>query len=261
MRRSTEFIIGLAIVLVAGGGILFCVMMTLLGWDFTRLGNEDFVQKNEIISDEIKDISIRTGDADIYIVPSDEETVVVSFDVPEKAKCGVSTEGNTLTIHYEYKREMMGVMNFSFRSAKITVYVPEKEYNSLNIKGSTSDVDCRDFHCDTINVTTSTGDVTMDGVTCRNLSTDANTGDLKLKNVRVENELVVERSTGDVEFKKLELCGSGKISTSTGDVEGTFANKVDCEAKSKTGSIKVPDVDSKVTCRITTSTGDISVKE
>ena len=208
-------------------------------------------------------------------------------------KHSVSVQDGTLTVSFVDDRTWYEHIGFIFHSPKVTVYLPETEYASLVIKGSTGDVEIADeikfdsaqislstgdirvnnisagtldFSASTgdivisnvtctgdIKASVTTGDVKMMNVTCRNLISSGSTGDISLDNVIAAEKFSIERSTGDVKFNSSDAAEI-YVKTSAGDVTGALLTET------STGSVNVPKTITGGNCEIVTSTGDIKIE-
>lgn len=190
------------------------------------------------------------------------------------------------------------LFRFSFRSPKMTVFLPQKAYDSLavvtetgdiavpddftfgtlKIDGRTSDVRCaaavrRDVEIRLstgdlqlsgvtseagVSVKTSTGDVSLTDIACRDLEAECSTGSINLNNVIAGGGFRLHTSTGNVSFN---ACDAGEIfvRTSTGDVTGTLLSPKQFATDTETGTVNLPPYSTGGRCEISTSTGDIRI--
>lgn len=166
-----------------------------------------------------------------------------------------------------------------FKSANITVYLPETEYSSFVIKGTTSDICIENIAMESLNVSVSTGDVTasdiicggditvgvstgdlhLTNIVCKNVISQGSTGDILLKNVIASEKFSLKRSTGDIEFDGSDAAEIF-AKTTTGDVTGSLLSEKVFTAQTGTGTVKVPKSTNGGKCEINTSTGDIKIK-
>lgn len=110
-----------------------------------------------------------------------------------------------------------------------------------------------------VKVSVSTGKAVLSNVACRNVISSGSTGDIFLKNVIATEKFSIERSSGDVTFESSDAAEIF-VETSTGDVEGTFLSDKVFITKASSGDVKVPESITGGKCKITTSSGDISIK-
>lgn len=296
-KTKTWLIVGSALVVV--GFLIFGGVMMKLKWDFSKLSTVSYQTSNYEFDQNIKNILIDTNTADIVFLPSEiSKTSVVCYEQKNIAH-SVSVNGDTLEIRVVDTRKWYEYIGISFGSTKITVYLPNGEYNALNVKdstgnvkitndfsfktadivASTGDITAQNISAEEINLAVSTGKICVDSVTCKEnmsvevstgktklsnvkcnkLASTGNTGDITLENVIVEEKIALKRSTGDIEFRE---CDAKEIvaRTSTGDIKGTLLTDKIFIAQTDTGRVDVPKTTSGGKCELTTDTGDIKIK-
>lgn len=238
-KKTTVWLI-IATFLVVLGSAMFTVAIAKSNWDFAKLSTVKYENNTYQIDQEFHSVSLKTNTADIVFMPSEDGVCKVICYEKEKLKHSVSVEEGTLTIHVVDEREWNDYIGITFGTSKITVYLPDRAY-------------------DTISVSVSTGETHITDIQCKNLITNGNTGDVSLKNVIASENISIERSTGDIE---LERCDGAElfIKTDTGDVEGSLLSDKAFFAESDTGEIDVPKTTSGGLCEIFTDTGDIQME-
>ncbi len=299
MSKTTKIWLVIATSFVVFGGILFMIGMSEKKWDFTKLSTEKYETNTYQISEEFNNISMELKTADVFFMPSTDEMCKVVCYEPEKVKHLATVSDETLTISVVDKRQWYDHIGVMVDSPKITVYLPEKEYASLFIKGSTGDVEVlNDMQVESVDIAVSTGNISLENVTTDNMNLSVSTGDITaalvkcegevkvkvgtgktkldrirsgnlhsigstgdviLSNVIVTEVLSIERSTGDVKF---EGCDAGEIliKTTTGDVVGNLLSDKVFFAEANTGKVEVPKTTTGGKCEINTSTGNIKVE-
>jgi len=196
----------------------------------------------------------------------------------EKVKHSAKVQNRTLVIDTVDTRKWYDFIGISLGVPKMTVYLPQNEYNSLSIEtdtgditvpkdfsfknieidGDTSDINCFASVSDILEIELSTGDIKIDNVTTGRLELSTSTGDITLKNVITTGSLSIETDTGDVKFKDSDA-DEIYVETSTGDVTGTLLSEKVFITQSDTGRIHVPKTTSGGKCEIETDTGDIKI--
>lgn len=148
----------------------------------------------------------------------------------------------------------------------------------ISLRASTGNVLLDKVSADRVDITTSTGRISVSGlacsgavelhvstgkaevkeVRCESFRSTGSTGDLLMADVIAGENFFIRRSTGDVTF---DSCDAAEITveTDTGNVHGTLRSDKLFITESDTGKIQVPETDGG-TCRITTSTGDITLE-
>lgn len=297
MHKNLKIWLILAAVLMVVGLVLIVISMSAYNWDFTQLDSVSFETNTHTPYDDFHSIQMDTDTADISILPSLDGTCKVVCKETENLKHTVEILDGVLTIREEDSRKWYEHIGFSFSSARITVYLPEAEYQDLTIQESTGDIaiaaglhfhnmdiktstgDVENYasawetigiHTDTgyirieavsagtLDVTVSTGDVTIVDATCDNLISEGDTGDLNLKNVIAQETFKIERSTGDVSFDKSDATDI-LVETETGDVTGSLLSDKVFYTETDTGKVSVPPAGKGGNCVIHTDTGDIRI--
>ena len=287
-------IIGIALILT--GTLLIGGAMTMIKWNFLDLSLNEFETKEYVISDSYENIRIFSKDADILIEPSgSEETKIICIE-QKNLTYSAEVKDNTLLIETTDTRKWTDYISFNIKQRKITVCLPQDEYENLIINGDTGYVNvASEFKFNNIEISQSTGKilnfasaknnitlstntggitvgnvcaknisvnvttgkVNLEDISCENLISNGNTGDILLKNTEA-TQMNITRSTGDVE---LDNCDGKSISieTNTGDIKGSLKTPKIFETKTSTGKIEVPESSEGGTCTLTTSTGNITI--
>lgn len=297
MNRKTLILVIIATTLLLVGGIMFGGIMMKLNFDFTKLYTREMVTNFYELHNDFENITIIADTADILLVPADK--VSVECYEEENSKHIVSVKNGTLTIELVDHVKWYERIGINFAKPKIKLYLPQGQYASISIQGSTGDVkipgefafetmqvkqSTGDIHVSdlsagaaTLTVTTgkitvshvrfsgdmslnvSTGDACLSDLSCNSLRTTGDTGKIVLENVITQEEIFIERSTGDV---KLECCDAAELTiiTDTGNVTGTLLSDKVFLCKTDTGRVDVPKTTTGGKCEITTDTGDIKIK-
>ncbi len=257
MKKITAWLI-VASALMVIGGLIFVGVMNVFNWDFLKLDVSRFETNNYVITDEINNITVATKTANVKFLPSDNGEIKVECYENVKVKHTVSNENGDLKITVNDERKWYDHIEiFSFKTPKITVYLPEKEYGELYIKGSTSRVDISDgLKFDRVETETSTGRTTCHADVKNVLKIKATTGKVCVEGVNV-GSLDIRVSTGDVKISSVNCEKELNIRVSTGDTKMTSVRCEKIASKGDTGSIVLTDVIAAGMMNIKRSTGDV----
>lgn len=295
MKRKAWLIAALGMILC--GGILFGGVMMALNWDFTKLSTVTYETNIHSPGSDFTAIVVETDTANITFIPSDEGCSVTCVD-DIRAKHQVYVEDGTLYIINDSNRKWYDHIGIQIGSPKITVHLPQKQYEALTVKTATGDVILdRELRFGAMDLTVTTGSLQLTGISaeslllrsttgrvylsrvtctgllgitvdtgrivakdvhCRELAATGGTGDITLINVLAGERLTVIGGTSDVE---LSACDARDInvSTATGNVQGTLRSGKTFDAESGTGKVRVPANGGSGTCHIRTKTGDIHI--
>ena len=229
------------------------------------------------IIDDFTNISLNTDEADVTVLPSDDEKCRVICKEKNNQKHEVTISDKTLSINMINSRKWYNYI-FSFGSQKIDIYIPESEYENLSINDNTGDIEIgKDFSFASINIKVNTGDVknyasvvgkiVIDGGTSdiyvENVSADSlecynSTGDIHISSVTLKNELKIDGSTTNIFLNDIK-CDSLSSNSGTSDITASslICNQ-DTNVKIGTGKKKFNDVNCK-NFTVDSGTGDIEI--
>ena len=258
MSRKIKLWLIVAASLVVIGCVIFASVMSTLKWDFSKLSTQNFELNTHEITEDFSNISIVSNTADIVFKVSENKNCSVVCFEKETEKHSVFVQDDTLFVEINHETEWYQHIGINFESPKITIFLPESEYDSLIVKESTGDINIQNISLKALNLSVSTGDVFLTNIKCENFTSKSDTGDISLENVVATEKILIETTTGDVEFKK---CDANEIfvRTSTGDVKGSFLTNKVFAVETRTGDINVPETSNGGKCEIKTSTGDIEI--
>jgi len=297
MSKTAKIWLIAAISFLLIGCVIFGGVIMAINWDFSKLSTEKYETNNYEINETYSNISIITNTADIkFEAAPDGKSKVVCFE-DKNEKHSVEVADGTLSIKIVSTKKWYEHIGFDFKSPKITVYLPEKEYgnlfvmgstgkiqipekfvfksidikmstgmvenyasavNDIKIKTSTGGISSQNVNAQSISINVSTGDVNLKNINCKNFISEGDTGSITLKNVIVTEKICIERSTGNIKFEESDAKDI-LAETDTGSVKGSLLSEKVFIVRSDTGKIDVPKTVNGGKCEITTDTGDIKI--
>lgn len=298
MSKKTKVWLTVAGCLVIAGLIVFTFAMSAYGWDFSKLSTTKYETRTYTPDGTFSKIHIYTEDADITFIPSENNICTVVCYEQENARHIVDVANDSLYVRVQNEKKWYEYIGINFSSPKITVSLPQSQYDALFINSSTGDVNIpkhfqfdildisvdtgdvinnasvsetikiktdtgdirmEDVSADTVNLTVSTGETYLTNIRCRKLTSSGDTGDIILKNVIATEQFSIDRSTGNVKFDSCDALDIF-VQTDTGNVTGSLLSEKVFVTKTSTGKVKVPSSASGGKCSIVTSTGDIRLE-
>ncbi len=256
MGKSTKWLI-LAISLILIGGIIFCGMMTILKWDFSKLSTTKYETNNYEIEEDFSSILVDSSVADIKFVATDNAKCQVECFEQKNLSHSVKVTDDKLEIKVNDTRKWYEHIGFYFKNPKITVYLPKAQYSSLNIKQSTGDVEIsKDFSFSSIDISVSTGDVKCYSSATETIKIKTSTGDILVENLNAFS-LDLSVTTGKVTVSSVEVNGEVKVKVSTGKANLSSVNCNSVVSSGNTGDITLNSVIAKDGFSIERTTGDV----
>ncbi|MBQ1261065.1 MAG: DUF4097 family beta strand repeat protein, partial [Clostridia bacterium] len=257
MSRNMKVWFITAVALVFCGMIIFCAQMTVYGWDFSKLGNENYDTDTHVIESDFSDISVDTTTADLSILPSQDGKVRVVCFEEKAAPHNVTVVNEALKITQVNEKSWYDYLDFNFRKPKITIYLPEAEYGSLLVRVSTGDINVpAGFKFEGVEASLTTGDVNIGSSVSGALKIDANTGRIALHNISV-GSLFAKVTTGTVRLSEITGATDVNINQTTGDA---WLSGVSCRSFCSVGSsgdIEMRSVIASDKLTVNRTTGDV----
>ena len=297
MKRSTKIWMIVAGAMIVCGILMTTIAFAAVGFDAKKLGTIEF-EDNTYEADSFFDKIDISTDADIELVYDDTSAATVVCHEMAKVRHIVEVDDATLRITTKDERKWYDHFNFSYDSAKITVHLPGRQYQSiavtcstgnvgipddftfseavirvstgdvdmsasvrkeLSIQTSTGDIRIADVEAGRIGLTASTGNITMDRVSCDSLDISSDTGNVTLTDVIANGKYEITTDTGNVIFNGCDA-DTLTVTTDTGNISGTLLSDKIFIARTDTGDIDVPELTSGGICRLTTDTGNIKIR-
>ena len=257
-------------VLVVLCALVFALKLAANGWRFHTC-----TEQSHDVTEPFQSISLETITADVTFLPTDGDSAKVVCFEEQKVKHTVSVEDGKLRIFAVDERKWYDYISlFSFKTPKITVYLPHLAYGALTLKTNTGDVNIPDhFTFASVDIAGNTGDVICASKVDGTVRIKISTGDISMQNAEVgatelkvstgdvsfsgcAQSLFVETSTGDISMQNAEV-GSMDLRVSTGD---TCLTNVICQSlktTGNTGDVRLENVIAAEKFSIERSTGDV----
>ncbi len=255
MNKKTVAWMIVAICLIVIGCIIFGGVMMALNWDFSKLSTVRFETNEYEISDTFQGINIVTDTADITFVPSEKVSVVCTEQV--NAKHSVCVKDGILQIEIIDRINWYERIGLNFGTPKITVYIPQGQYEALTIVGSTGDVKIPgNYEFVRMDVHQSTGDVTCQASVTDTVKIKTSTGCIRIENGKV-GHLELSVTTGNIIASNVECSGDMKVNVSTGKTSLTNVSCKNLATDGNTGDIVLKNVVAVEKLTIERTTGDV----
>ena len=267
----------LAIALIIIGCIIFVGVLAASEWNFKSLSTAEYITQTHEIVEDFKDISVNTNTANIEFLISDSDSTTIKTHEQSKVKYSVYVKNGTLIIEAEDLRKWYDHIGVFFESSKISIYLPDGEYENLSIKtstgkveipenyrfqniyieGHTGAVNCNASAQEYIKISLNTGSINIHNVRSRSIELSATTGKIFAQSVQCDRGFNINVTTGRCELKDV-TCNVLNTKGDTGDI--TLTRVIADEkitAERSTGDIKFEACDASE-IYIDTDTGDVS---
>ena len=279
MRKGTKISLWIAFCLVILGILLIAVGGMIMGFNFDKLDTATYIERNETVEGFFTDIEIDCAASDVTVLPSPDGVCRVVSRLNQDVDYSVSVDNGKLKVQYgpfEWYRHL-GI--HFLKKVYITVYLPEKQYQSLKLTLCSGDISVRDLQIekseietisgdvkvndwngDLLDIETTSGDVLVLNSNVRTLAAKTVSGDIEIEDLIARGAITLDCTSGDIEFERMDGAELN-IETTSGDVEGSLLSVKHFVAKATSGDIDIPDSDSSAgKCSVKTISGDIEIK-
>lgn len=275
MKKGTIIAIVVACVLILIGGLILVLGLSYAGTAEDPVTT--LTESEHSVSEPFDNILVDTEDCNVeFIVFNGAADPHVVIRERENTQHTVVVEDGTLKIRMKDDRNWSDFIGLGWENMEMTVYVPQKEYDSVRVMTATGHIQIPEIlstkelalRSDTGRVTckaqvteeftcfTATGSINTQGTSAKTIRLVSNTGKITLSNV-AGKEIGLQNDTGKTEVENV-TCEVLASESETGDVllRGVLADRL-LQVDTDTGDVRIEDCDAGNT-NIETDTGDVS---
>lgn len=187
--NKKKFLIVASIILVVG------IVGSLLTY---RSAQTIIAEEKSINADQITAIDINASNAQLKILPTNDDKikVVANGKVSSATETELTTDvrDSTLFININDRTNSWGNFFFSTFDLTVTVYLPEKQYDSLKIQGDNGSISMENVTINNIQAEIDNGRIELTNIISESVHTKTDNGQITLNHV--EGELKGESSNG-----------------------------------------------------------------
>ncbi len=256
MRKGKKIWLIAAGISVIVGMMMVAGALVAAGFDLSTVSFKD---SEVTVTEAFDSIAFDLEVADITINPSDDKQCRVLFHEWETQPFTAEVRDRTLHIGSKYKRSWLDSFSFNFKKPTVTLYLPEKTYQSLTVHSVTGSVRLSEaLRIKDVAVKSVTSDVTCEAAVSDTVTVQVVTGDVRLHGAAPKT-IQLETTTGNV---SLDRCDAQSITvhTVTGNITGTLLTGKTFHASTTTGRVAVPNDAPGGTCELTATTGNIRME-
>ncbi|MDD6269745.1 MAG: DUF4097 family beta strand repeat-containing protein [Oscillospiraceae bacterium] len=242
------------------------IMAVCIATGFDPLGSEDTAYETKIYNIEEKFSNIEIDDVSysIEIKPSDDGKCRIECEENNKITHDVQVKGDTLRIDFKDKRKWyekitLSINPDSWRTRSMTVYLPEKEYEKLNVDTVSGDIVVEKGFTFTEGVLDNTsGDMNCKAFFTKDLTAESTSGNVNLADIKAQS-IRAESTSGEIDIAASEVTGKIICDSTSGSVTLSVVNAKDISAESTSGEVKMNNVNASGEISIDTTSGEITL--
>lgn len=257
MKKATKLWLIVANALIVVGLLLLASVLTACQWEVSDLENGNFVTNIYEIHEDFSNLSVNIDTADIILVQSEDGACRVECYEHEKEKHSAAVQGDTLVIKLVDERAWYDYIGITFKSPKITVYLPETQYAALSVSADTGDIEVpAGFHFESADLSTDTGSIEFCASASGAVKAETDTGRITMEHSSVDS-LDLSASTGRMTVSDVSCVGDIRLQISTGKTDLTNIRCKKLTSYGDTGAISLRDVVATESFSIKRDTGDV----
>lgn len=280
MKQSRRTVMAIAAICIGVGIILALTAMIIIGFDFQKLNTIEPEKRTYDNLESFANIEAENAACDIILVPSADGKRKVVCDEATSIMNQVTVENGTLKItEKDCRRWYEHIAVIWFNKMSVTIYMPQGEYGSLNLKSVSGNIKIpEEFKFQNTEILSTSGDVSLDAGISGDIYAKSVSGNVKIKNASANNikavttsgdvyfsnvsaaELDARSTSGNVKLESVTVTGATESSTVSGDIRLVEADSGSYNLKSVSGNIKGTIISPKTFITKTTS-GSMRVPE
>lgn len=179
------------------------------------------LEERKLTDKNITNIEIKVNDENVKIFSTKDSETKVQLTGKSKEKIDsyftVEVEDGTLLIKLKDDKPFINFFNFTGRDLTVNVYLPEKNYEFLQIEGDNGTIQAEQQSINNIDVKLDNGQVKMKNLVTTMLKADLDNGKIYLENI--EGEIFGKVNNGKIYLKTNHLDRSITLASDNGDIE------------------------------------------
>ncbi len=202
-------------------------------------GDETFVEKH-FDAGQIQDLEIKDINNHIEILPTDKNTVSVTYFDSENEHYQISVQNGKLTITYDTKQPWyLFWLSWNKKSYTLTVEVPSAMLTGLNASTTNGSVLLKDMEIHGSSVLHSTnGSLTANGVHLDgSLTAKCTNGKISLDDIMATGDVTVSSTNGKLLLNNIKLLKAGSFTSTNGRIDATGLMADSIEMRTTNGAI------------------------
>ena len=191
----------------------------------------DRIAINKLDTAEVNALNtIVEGIGQVQVRPTEGEEILVTLEgkggrrqIDKKFTLTTEIEKSKLTVHLEYNQ--FGFFNFSFLSnlLQLTVYLPEKQYESLTINSDVGEVRVDQIQTRELKVDVSVGSIEIDQMISETTKLNSNVGTITVNHL--EGSLEAQVNVGKVKLSSDTINQNIDLQVDVGSIEVELDNE------------------------------------
>lgn len=261
MKKSVKILIIISVCFVAVGMLLIFAAAASVNFDFEEMSglHETDETYTYDASYAVENIAIDVTESDVRLFTSPNGELQIKCIESDKIYHRIKIEDGTLYItRTDTRKWFERIFNIYLSEISVTVYLPEGQYGSLDVKTVSGDVEAEGKATfNTAKLESTSGDVKLLSGAYENIVLTSVSGDIALYGVETKS-VYVSSTSGSIDISDVSVAAAAEIKTTSGEIEATSLTAEQIGIKSTSGSVELEDTAALSLLKVETTSGDIS---
>lgn len=260
MNKTKRILIIISVAAVILGCIIGTCGLAAIDFDFTKLNTVNYSTNIYTFEEDFNNINIYASSANISFKLSNDNKCNVEIIDDEKISYNTNVQNNTLNIEYNDDENFhFFYFGINFSSPKITVSLPKRDYEKLNIKSSSGSINIPDnFIFSNADIISTSGDITYFADTSYDLIAKSTSGDVSIENIHSQN-INASSTSGDINIFSSNISDHLEANSTSGDVFLSDISSFSISAECISGDVMLKNVMTADDINAETTSGDIDI--
>ena len=259
MKMEGKKIIMFAGALICAGMLIFCGALAASEFSWQKLSRDvsGYEERTFNAVGSFSRVQIDGVDANISIQTTAGEQCTVIYDDSDRGTYHVGMDEDTLVIERDVP--WFDTFGIIMSAPKVTVYLPEAEYEDLDVSAVSGSIRIDNLDAKRMNLTATSGKIALSGVNvARDASLKTVSGGIHMEALRADS-LTARTTSGGIRLDGVDARDL-ELRTVSGSIRGTLLSGKEFEASSVSGRIDVPESNPGAgVCSASTTSGRIEI--
>lgn len=219
---------------------LILLVVGVIGSVFTfrSVHQSDWIIKEETVSsEEIEYLDVRTNNARIEVLPTNDSDITAELSTKNKKhELLTEVEDSTFSIQVIDKRRNFISLDFYSFGTTLTVYVPEKVYDSLQVESDNGRITIEKIQANDVDIKADNGRIELENIDSQTVTAQSSNGRIVMGNINsaaihanssngrivlehIEGDIFGTTNNGSIELVTTDLDRSIDLETDNGKID------------------------------------------
>ncbi len=180
---------------------------------------QDEVINEKIVKEDFTSVEIKSGNVEVDVIPTDQSVAKIEYITngvdARESTFTTDVKGKTLSVTVE--NEWKFRFGFHPKSEHLTVFLPKKQYESMEIENGNGQVQIEQMKMKHVQVTLANGEVELTSLTTENIKVESTNGKIQLQDVK--GEIKGSTVNGEIYVATKDLSRPIQLESTNGEIK------------------------------------------